>query len=187
MALRFFACSSRDRLERPPYTLALPSLRLRMTFLVEPVRDKGRGISSTDISSTGIASTDGSSTYRQARSQSANMIFCTYRVCIVHIQPRKRVLDRAHFTAPTRQHELDHTNHTNHTDIFPERSTVDHQVETDDLSVMPRVTKHRLGVGARRSPFIMIEVRHDNTQTSHEHHTSSFLILFFPAEALNLL
>ena len=41
------------------------------------------------------------------------------------------------YTAPTRQHELDHTDHPYHTDqvyICPEGSTVvDHEAETDDL------------------------------------------------------
>ena len=31
---------------------------------------------------------------------------------MVHIEPRKNVLDRADFTASTRQQELDHTDHT---------------------------------------------------------------------------
>ena len=36
-----------------------------------------------------------------------------WRVCLAgQIQPRKRVLDRADHTAPTRQHERDHTDHT---------------------------------------------------------------------------
>ena len=52
-------------------------------------------------------------------------------LCIGQIQPRKRDLDDAGSTAPTRQHELDHTDHTGHTDhadhadqeyIFPEIS-----------------------------------------------------------------
>ena len=41
------------------------------------------------------------------------------RICVVQIQPRKDVLnhaDHADYTAPTRQHELDHTDHTYHTD-----------------------------------------------------------------------
>ena len=32
-----------------------------------------------------------------------------WRICVVQIQPRKHVLDHADYTAPTRQHELDHT------------------------------------------------------------------------------
>ena len=35
---------------------------------------------------------------------------------MVQIQPRKDALDHADFTAPTQQHELDHTDHTDHTD-----------------------------------------------------------------------
>ena len=31
------------------------------------------------------------------------------RICIVQIQPRKHILDRAEYTAPTRKHEQDHT------------------------------------------------------------------------------
>ena len=38
------------------------------------------------------------------------------RICIVHIQPRKHVLDHEGYAAPTRQHELNHTDHTDHTD-----------------------------------------------------------------------
>ena len=38
------------------------------------------------------------------------------RICIVQIQPRKHVLDHAVFVAPTRKHELDHTDHTDYTD-----------------------------------------------------------------------
>ena len=34
------------------------------------------------------------------------------RIWIAQIQPRKVVLDHAGYTAPTRQHELDHTDHT---------------------------------------------------------------------------
>ena len=33
-----------------------------------------------------------------------------------HIQPRKHALDHAGYTAPIRQHELDHADHTDHTD-----------------------------------------------------------------------
>ena len=40
-----------------------------------------------------------------------------YKICVVQIQPRKRVLDHAGYTAPTRQHKLDHTDHTDHTDL----------------------------------------------------------------------
>ena len=38
---------------------------------------------------------------------------------------RPTAVDRADYTAPTRQHELDHTDHTYHTDqesIYPERA-----------------------------------------------------------------
>ena len=41
------------------------------------------------------------------------------RICIVQIQPRKYVLYHADHTAPTRQHELDHTDQEY---ICPERS-----------------------------------------------------------------
>ena len=57
------------------------------------------------------------------------------------IQPREPVLNHAHYTAPTRQHELDHTDHTDHTDqdsICPAwQMSIDHQVginHTDRLS-----------------------------------------------------
>ena len=35
---------------------------------------------------------------------------------MVQIQPRKRVRDRADYTTPTRQRELDRTDHTDHAD-----------------------------------------------------------------------
>ena len=35
---------------------------------------------------------------------------------VVQIQPKKRALDHADYTAPTGQHELDYTDHTDHTD-----------------------------------------------------------------------
>ena len=38
------------------------------------------------------------------------------RIWIAQIQLRKLVLDHADYTAPTRQHELSHTDHTDHTD-----------------------------------------------------------------------
>ena len=31
------------------------------------------------------------------------------RICVVQVQPKKHVLGRAGYTAPTLQHELDHT------------------------------------------------------------------------------
>ena len=44
---------------------------------------------------------------------SASYVTCSFEVlcrsCTLRIQPRKYVLDGAHYTAPTRQHELDHT------------------------------------------------------------------------------
>ena len=46
---------------------------------------------------------------------------------MVQIQPRKRVLDHAGCTTPTRQHELDHTDHTDHTD------NADHTISGIDL------------------------------------------------------
>ena len=33
-------------------------------------------------------------------------------ICIEQIRPRERVVDHAGYTAPSRQHELDHTDHT---------------------------------------------------------------------------
>ena len=41
-------------------------------------------------------------------------------ICIVHIQPRKRLLDHADDAASTRQHELDHTDHADHESMSPE-------------------------------------------------------------------
>ena len=40
-------------------------------------------------------------------------------IYIVQIQPRKHELDHADYTAPSRQHDLDHTDHTDHTDHLP--------------------------------------------------------------------
>ena len=37
---------------------------------------------------------------------------------VVQIQPKKHVLDRAEYTATTRQYELDHTDHTNQECIY---------------------------------------------------------------------
>ena len=42
-----------------------------------------------------------------------------YRICTVQVQPRKHVLDHADYTAPTRQHGLDHTDQQS---ICPEGS-----------------------------------------------------------------
>ena len=53
------------------------------------------------------------------------------RIRIVHIQPRKRVLDRADYTAATRQHELDHTDHTDQEKDLDHEVGIDH---TDHLS-----------------------------------------------------
>ena len=44
------------------------------------------------------------------------VIICCARICIEQIQPRKQFVDHADYTAPTRQHELDHADHTDHTD-----------------------------------------------------------------------
>ena len=51
------------------------------------------------------------------------------RICVVHIQPRKRVLDHSDDTAPTPQRELDHTDQEY---MCPE--DLDHDVGIDDLS-----------------------------------------------------
>ena len=57
-----------------------------------------------------------------------SILTCRYemlcRICVVQIQPRKHALDRAGYTAPTRQRELDHTDHTTDQEsiICPERS-----------------------------------------------------------------
>ena len=53
------------------------------------------------------------------------------RICIVQIQPRKHVLvDHAGYAAPTRQHELDHTDHTDQEAISALKH-LDHEVGTD--------------------------------------------------------
>ena len=59
---------------------------------------------------------------------------------VVQIQPWKHVLaaDHAGYTAPTRQHELDHTNHTDRTDqgsICPERSRSSSGPCTGDVAI----------------------------------------------------
>ena len=36
-------------------------------------------------------------------------------ICTVQVQLREHFLDHAGYTAPARQHELDHTDHTDHT------------------------------------------------------------------------
>ena len=57
------------------------------------------------------------------------------RICIVHIHPRKYVLDRAAgYTAPTQQHELDHTDHTDHTD---HADHTDHTDQESTVSALP--------------------------------------------------
>ena len=50
---------------------------------------------------------------------------------MVQIQPRKHVLDHAHYTALTRQHELDHTDQ--------ETCAADHEMGIDDLSEVSKV------------------------------------------------
>ena len=50
--------------------------------------------------------------------------------------PGSNVLDRADYTVPTRQHELDHTDHTDQGYVCPEISTVDNQVGSDDLQMI---------------------------------------------------
>ena len=54
--------------------------------------------------------------------------------CVVHIQPRKHVLDRAEYTAPSQQHELDCTDHTDQESLCPEISRSWTVVGTDHLS-----------------------------------------------------
>ena len=60
------------------------------------------------------------------------------RICIVQIQHKEHVLDHAEDTAPTRQHELDHTGQEY---ICPEKSTryvqskrIGHQDASGNLS-----------------------------------------------------
>ena len=47
---------------------------------------------------------------------------------MVHIQPRIHVLDRADFTAPTPQHELDHAHQEYIYPIYLPRNVLDDQV-----------------------------------------------------------
>ena len=55
-------------------------------------------------------------------------------ICIVHIQPKKHVLDHADHATPTHQHYLHHTDHTGQEYVFPEACTwVDHVGGIDDL------------------------------------------------------
>ena len=73
-------------------------------------------------------------------------IYVVQNLCtVVQTQPKRRVLDRADYTAPTRQHDLNHTDHADHTDhtdhtdqefICPEDTpgTVDHLVGIECLS-----------------------------------------------------
>ena len=56
------------------------------------------------------------------------------RICTVQIQPREHVLDDAGHTAPTRQHELEHTDHTDHTDQeYIYLADLDHDLIWTDL------------------------------------------------------
>ena len=67
------------------------------------------------------------------------------RICVAQIQPKKHVLDRVDYTAPTRQHELDHTDQK---PISPERS-IDHQAGVDflsDVCILLRCTSAVLSV-----------------------------------------
>ena len=50
---------------------------------------------------------------------------------VVQIQFRKRVLDHAEYTAPTRKHELYRTDHTDHTDRTDRTDRTDHTDRTD--------------------------------------------------------
>ena len=53
---------------------------------------------------------------------------------MVQVQPRKRVLDHPGFAAPSRQHELAHTDHTDHTDHADHTDHTDH---TDQECICP--------------------------------------------------
>ena len=57
------------------------------------------------------------------------------RICIVHIQPKKHVLDHADPSTPTRQHELDHIQIRN----ISAQKYLDHGVAIDDLFNVWRV------------------------------------------------
>ena len=58
------------------------------------------------------------------------------KICVVQIQPRKRALDHAGYTAATRQHGLGHTDHTDQESICPEISRYVSRIRwsVDDLS-----------------------------------------------------
>ena len=48
---------------------------------------------------------------------------------IIQFQPRKPVVDHAESTAPTRQHELDHTDEEYTVSDLPGRCTLDHELQ----------------------------------------------------------
>ena len=60
------------------------------------------------------------------------------RICIVQIQPRKHELVHPNCTAPTRQHELDHTDiqiiQIMQITNIPALKDLDHRLGVDDLS-----------------------------------------------------
>ena len=53
------------------------------------------------------------------------------KICVVQTQPRKYVLDHAGYTAPTLQHELDHTDQESIGPEYSDKTGIDH---TDHLS-----------------------------------------------------
>ena len=61
-----------------------------------------------------------------------------YSPCTVQTQPRKGAVDHAAFSAPTRQHELDHADQES---ICP--TYLDHEAEVDDLSDVRNGSLHQ--------------------------------------------
>ena len=58
-----------------------------------------------------------------------------YEICLLPIHPRKRALDHADYTSPTRQHEPDHTDHTDHAD-HTDHTDQEHICSAWQISIM---------------------------------------------------
>ena len=95
------------------------------------------------------------------------------RICVVQIEPTKLVLDRADYTALTRQHELDHTDRTDpidHTDqecIYLLLKDLDNEVGVDHTDHVSEVCL--FFTAARSSGYvagiISLQVMRDGTYT----------------------
>ena len=64
---------------------------------------------------------------------------------VLQIQPRKPALDDAGYTAPTQQHEPDHTDHTDHTD-HNNLSALKDKDHTDQIYCPEISTSYRSGI-----------------------------------------